>query len=425
MRSPGGVDERRAAGDAWRSAGARRAARQAARDRLRRLEVAQRISAAVNAAGELDDMLRRLLAEVLDVVGAQRGAVLLSDPARRLVRGRVGTNYPAGMVEAVARPLASSPRPDEDIYALVVRTGEQLVISAEHPARHRPNVYGFPAAFRVLTPIRHAGETIGVFSAVWTEREETTEDDLAMLRLMAEQAGGAVARARLLEELGAAQGRLGAALRVSGAVLYSYDAEGRLDAVQGDIQALLGWSEGELLGRSVLEFGGLEDSAEARAWVEARLHGDATTTRYETVLRHRSGRPVPVLILRAPRYVEGALAGGAGALLDLSALRRAQQERAAALALVARAEGAVRTGRAVVHQLASPLGAALGLAELLGGDADLPGHALADVAALREQLLRMGELLHRFGRIARYEETASPAGPQLDLERASRDDGPC
>ena len=43
-----------------------------------------------------------------------------------------------------------------------------------------------------------------------------------------------------------------------------------------------------------------------------------------------------------------------------------------------------------------------------------------DIEGLQTQLLRAGDLLKRFSRIARYEEMASPAGPQLDVQRASR-----
>ena len=81
----------------------------------------------------------------------------------------------------------------------------------------------------------------------------------------------------------------------------------------------------------------------------------------------------------------------------------------------------MRTGQSVVHELASPLGAALGIAELLAGDPHLPLGTADDLRLLRTQVLRAGELLHRFGRIVRYEETTTPGGLQLDLDRSSRD----
>lgn len=175
------------------------AARQDAERQRHQLAVARRISAAAAAPGDLDDLLRRVLEEVLAILGARRGVVMLADAERRWLVGRVGLNYPPGSVEAIRRPLYAAAHPDEDIYAAVVRTGVQLVVGPDHPARYRPNILGLPPGFRVLTPIRAGDETIGVFSAIWLDREAASDDDLALLRLMAEQAGGVVARARLVE----------------------------------------------------------------------------------------------------------------------------------------------------------------------------------------------------------------------------------
>jgi PAS domain S-box-containing protein len=172
-----------------------------ARERLRRLEVAERVSAAVNAADDLDGMLGRVLAEAAGLVGAVRGTVALVDADRRVVRGHVGLGQPPGLLETTVRRLHAAPHPEEDIYALVVRTGEQAIVEDDHPALHRPTMERFGLAHerRVLTPIRHAGAVIGVLTVAWTGDEQPGGEQLALLRLIAEQAGGAIARARLVE----------------------------------------------------------------------------------------------------------------------------------------------------------------------------------------------------------------------------------
>ncbi|HEY8743536.1 MAG TPA: GAF domain-containing protein, partial [Chloroflexota bacterium] len=183
--------------------------REQAAERLRHLEVAARVSAAVNAAGDLDSMLQRVLEEAALLVGAGRGTVALVDADRQFVRGRVGYRQPPGLIEASVRRLHTLPHPDEDIYSLAVRTGEQTLVEDDHPALHQATKTQFAlhAWHRVLTPIRHAGEVIGVINLAWHHDPRPSEDNLAMLRLFAEQAGGACARAWLAEAQAAAHRR--------------------------------------------------------------------------------------------------------------------------------------------------------------------------------------------------------------------------
>jgi len=175
--------------------------REQAAERLRHLEVAARVSAAVNAAGDLDSMLQRVLEEAALLVGAGRGTVALVDAERQFVRGRVGFRQPPGLIEASVRRIHTTPHPDEDIYSIVVRTGEQTIVEDDHPPLHQATKAQFAlhAWHRVLTPIRHAGTVIGVINLAWHHDARPSEDNLAMLRLIAEQAGGACARAWLAE----------------------------------------------------------------------------------------------------------------------------------------------------------------------------------------------------------------------------------
>jgi signal transduction histidine kinase len=100
-------------------------------------------------------------------------------------------------------------------------------------------------------------------------------------------------------------------------------------------------------------------------------------------------------------------------------MKQVQAELDRALAFQARAEGAVRTGRAVGHELGSPLGTIVGLASLLLADARLPADVLEDLRTLSAEAERAGELLHRFAGLTRYEEMPTPVGPQLDVHRAT------
>jgi hypothetical protein len=50
----------------------------------------------------------------------------------------------------------------------------------------------------------------------------------------------------------------------------------------------------------------------------------------------------------------------------------------------------------------------------------LPDDVRSDLQAVLHELSRAADLLHQFGRIARYEEMPTPIGPQLDVRKASR-----
>lgn len=171
-----------------------------AADRTRRLHTALRVSAAVNAAADLDSMLLGLLQEAALIAGCRTGTVAIVDEDRAYIRGRVGLNRPPEFVESIVRRLEPAPDPEENVLSVVVRTGEQALVPSDHAQVHPSmlDAYHLRGVRFLLTPIRHAGEVIGVLALDWENGARPSAYDEAILRLVAEQAGGAVARARLI-----------------------------------------------------------------------------------------------------------------------------------------------------------------------------------------------------------------------------------
>jgi len=184
-----------------------------------------------------------------------------------------------------------------------------------------------------------------------------------------------------------------AVVQASGAIVFSYDTEGRIDSLSGDTAALIGWTQEEMLGRLTLDLIYPSERSAIAGKMTARLHGTAAAAPYETLLLHRDGHAVPILVTGGPRVEQGRIAGGAGALTDLSALRRLQAERDAAQRASDRAEGAMRTGRAVAHELSSPLGSILVLTELVASDARLSADIREDLLIVQAEAARAGALL--------------------------------
>ncbi|HEV7216086.1 MAG TPA: hypothetical protein VGP33_13305 [Chloroflexota bacterium] len=79
----------------------------------------------MNAAADLDGILAGVLREATALVAAPAGQFALVDLDRRFFRGRVGLKLAADVGVATPRRIYAQPDPNEDIYALAMRTCRQ------------------------------------------------------------------------------------------------------------------------------------------------------------------------------------------------------------------------------------------------------------------------------------------------------------
>lgn len=390
---------------------------------IRELAIVADTTAAIAAARGLEEALRALIRGMHELTGAGSGGVRLLTGGGfvgpcRLYAWHGDDRYewqPAENVEwsntvRVLTNLHGEYTPD-------VLAG----LPYDNPADREAYAAAHPARSSLIVPIRAGGRVIGALHADSRQPNAFGGELLVPLQVLADQAGGAVARAQLLDLERSARERLAAALVASSTVVYTCHVDGTIDAVEGSPEAIVGFSAAELVGRHVLDLVHPAEREGCARLLEQWTVESQEVRRAETVLLHRSGRPVPVLIATGPRLEDGRLAGSAGAITDLSTVKQLQAERDAALEAHARADGAVRTGRAVAHELGSPLSTVLALTELLVDDPRLPDDVNVDLHSLRGEADRATRLLHKFGRIARYEEMTTPAGPQLDVGRAARE----
>lgn len=109
------------------------------------------------------------------------------------------------------------------------------------------------------------------------------------------------------------------------------------------------------------------------------------------------------------------------AVVAMVGRRQVATELARARDYAARAEVALATGRAVAHDLASPLTVVMGMAELLlTRDYGVNPAGRLLMAEMYREALSASELLKSLSSISMYAETASPAGPLLDIELVAR-----
>ena len=154
--------------------------------RLDELSVLLDAGQAMNAVLELDEVLRRILDNALDLLGAGHGSVLLADEGLRMLRAVTVRGNDAARDAVVPFGVGIAGR--------VADTRESLLIQGELGERdHYPH-----SAMSV--PLVHRGDLLGVLNVNADETRTFDEYDLRALSLFGEHAASAIANARLYEQ---------------------------------------------------------------------------------------------------------------------------------------------------------------------------------------------------------------------------------
>ena len=152
---------------------------QAAREEAERMAgLVARMQSLVDAAlaqRSLAGILRDLVAQVRDVLGADSAAIYLSDESERLMAGAA----------------APEPIPGGEAFAKRVADSRVALLGDDDSLEHGGAIVG--------VPLLAEGEVTGVLVAAARPPREFTGEDLTLLRLAAERVGLAIAHARVYE----------------------------------------------------------------------------------------------------------------------------------------------------------------------------------------------------------------------------------
>lgn len=173
--------------------------------------------------------------------------------------------------------------------------------------------------------------------------------------------------------------------------VYSFDREGIIISVNPACAELAGIPVEELIGTPVEDMIETHDPSGMRAQIRTAVAGRAA--RYEAMVRHRSGRLVPVAITDVPIMAEGSVVSVLGIARDLSAQRQLEDQ----LRSAQRLEALGRLASGVAHDFNNILTIVQSYTELAMGELPEAGPARADLgqvlqaaaqgAALAKQLL--------------------------------------
>jgi signal transduction histidine kinase len=199
----------------------------AARIYQKQLEAVQEICAALAAKNDVEELLRETLRVALDTVEADAGSLLLYEPERR----RLVFRHVIGKEELIGQEI--DPETDlEGRAALVFRTGHARLTNTNQE-RYNPAfdvVTGYHTQTILTVPMKTLGSTpIGVLQVLNKREGEFTQEDIALLEIVASLAATVIANARLAKEA-----ELAAVTRAIGDL--GHDIKNALTPIQGIVQ---------------------------------------------------------------------------------------------------------------------------------------------------------------------------------------------
>jgi len=161
--------------------------------RLRELEAVNKISSALRVAHSIDDILRLLIDETLQVIDTNASMFFLYDSAFDELKKVVARGW-------FEKAFEGNSIKTEGIPKHVIDSGEVYVT---HEFRSDPRAsekFGlhFPSGWGgACLPIQSASENIGVFFVAVPHPRELSQDDIRLLETLADIAGSAIQRMRL------------------------------------------------------------------------------------------------------------------------------------------------------------------------------------------------------------------------------------
>lgn len=409
---------------------AERAAREAAERSAERSAALLAVAADLAESAEPAGVADAVLGHGASILGAQAGYLYRLDDSGSALEHVRTFGYPA---ETIARwrriPLdANLPA------ATTARTGEPLWYdSPDQFLADFPHLAGTSAARQasawVTLPLVTDRRSVGVLGFSFAEPRSFDAEDRAFLLTLAAVSAQALERARLFEAERAArarteaeQARLQAILDAIPVGVFVADADGRLVQVNGEAERIWGGSVpfvSDIVGYAAYRgrWAASGEALRSDEWAMARAlrHGETVRSQLVDIERFDGGHGT-VLNNGAPiRDSRGRIVGAVVASLDVTALRRAEAERARALEV---AREAIRLRDEVLttvgHDLKNPLTTLLATAQLLRRDvrpvAESPEAARLDrgLARIVGACERMAAMIQEIVNAARLEIGRSP-----------------
>ncbi len=374
-------------------------AREAAAPRDAYLAALQDTALALMDQGDMTTLLETIMSRAAGLMGTPHGYIYLLEPDGSTLLGRVGIGL---FTKFVGYQLSL----DHGVAGSVVRTGRAVIVpDYDHWEGRIPDVGAATYGTLVGVPLTSNARVVGVIGVASGEFARTFgESEVVVLERFAQLASIALENARLLDAVQSSEERF---RRLSDATTEAVviHREGTILEVNGALCRLLGQTEPELIGRSVLDFIAPESRELARS-----ARGDASVAPMALMGLGVDATPFPIEVTWRPITYGDASPADVITVRDLRE-RRALEDRLSHLALtdaltgLPNREWLIERTTAVLAAPAEPGGPSVAVL-LLDLDRfqalnDSLGHAvgnqlLALVAQRLSAIVRPGEVVARF-----------------------------
>lgn len=163
--------------------------------RLNSLRALHRIGISLNSAESLHQILEQILKSVVSLIGADTCAIFLEDEGKRLtIAGHVG----------LSDQYVAAPEMALDGSALrALRESRLLIVDGDNHLSARMSAVAAREGIRAAAsiPLNVAGEMVGGLDVCFKSKHTFSEDEISVLKTLAEQAAVALHNARLVEQV--------------------------------------------------------------------------------------------------------------------------------------------------------------------------------------------------------------------------------
>jgi signal transduction histidine kinase len=164
------------------------------------------VSRILNSTTNITTLLDVIIDEAADLTGAEAASILLLDPKTRELRFRATSAGSNPELIDMPVPLSGS------IAGTVLRSNQPLKVNdVSNDPRWNPNIaqsINFRTGSILCVPMHNENEPVGVLEAINKREGAFSEEDTEILGILADLAGVAVDKARLIDELRKANQKL-------------------------------------------------------------------------------------------------------------------------------------------------------------------------------------------------------------------------